>query len=95
MLIKLMPEYECFPLWGYINNELSNINPESLPISKRLKDDLNQWADGYESTYSRNNPIESGFSSELEEKKFLNDAYALKNKLQLELGLSYEIILCL
>lgn len=46
-----MPEYECFPLWGYINDELNNIDPDDLQISQELKIDLDQWASKYESTY--------------------------------------------
>ncbi|MBO8215150.1 hypothetical protein [Acinetobacter nosocomialis] len=34
-LIKLMPDYQCYPLWEYDEFGLvANLNPKDLPISK-------------------------------------------------------------
>lgn len=88
-----MPEYECFPLWGYVNDELNNIDPDDLKISQNLKSDLNNWASKYESTYVEDNPIDSGFLSESEEKIFLEEGCVLRDRLQRELGCNYDITL--
>ena len=87
-----MPEYECFPLWGYINDELNNIDPDDLQISQDLKIDLDQWASKYESTYVKANPLDSSFLNDTDEKNFWEEGYALKNRLQCELGSNYEIL---
>ena len=93
MEIKLMPEYECFPLWGYIDNELNNIDPDGLKISRKLNSDLSHWANKYESTYLKENPVDSGFLNSSEEKEFIKEGYVLRDRLQFELGSNYEISL--
>lgn len=35
--IKLMADYDCFPLWKSSPGEVGNIDPEDLPISYDLK----------------------------------------------------------
>ena len=93
MEIKLMPEYECFPLWGYIDNELNNIDPDDLKISRKLNSDLSHWANKFESTYLKENPVNSGFLTSSEEKEFIEEGYVLRDRLQFELGSNYEISL--
>ena len=91
--VRLMPEYECHPLWVYINNELNNISPASLLISEKLINDLDEWSDEYHLTYNKYNPVESGFLSTIVEKNFFDRGCILKNRLQLELGSKFEVIL--
>ena len=88
-----MPEYECFPLWGYIDKELNNIDPDGLKISRNLKSDLSHWANKNESTYLKENPVASGFLSSSEEKEFIEEGCILRDRLQSELGSNYEIFL--
>jgi hypothetical protein len=42
--IKLMADYQCHPLWNMSPGEYGDINPDDLPISQELKDQLNAWA---------------------------------------------------
>ncbi len=44
--IKLMADYQCYPLWDM--EEIGNIDPNKLPISIVLKRQLNTWAECYD-----------------------------------------------
>ncbi|MDF0606328.1 hypothetical protein HZU77_011800 [Neisseriaceae bacterium TC5R-5] len=62
--IKLKPDYFSYSLWesdseGFVDN----IDANTLPISDRLKQDINQWEENYEATYCADNPTESGLAS--------------------------------
>jgi hypothetical protein len=59
--IKLMADYECWCLWDMEN--IDNLDPEKLPISKSLKQSLSLWECEYDATLNRNDPIKSGFKS--------------------------------
>jgi hypothetical protein len=62
--IAVMPDYQCFPLWLYVDDELEdNPAPSELPISLPLQEDLLAWADAYDATFDEDGPVESGFPS--------------------------------
>jgi len=61
--IRLMPEYDCFPLWEEVVDGVKNVDPSTLPLSPELQQDLDKWADDYESTMNPDYPPESGFPS--------------------------------
>jgi len=42
-IIKLMADYQCFPLWEASPGKVGNVDPNTLPISEGLK--LN-WKNG-------------------------------------------------
>jgi hypothetical protein len=90
--IKLMADYDCFPLWGFIDGEFGNIDPNELLLSEDIKTQLLQWAKIYDSTLDKNDPSNSGFvsiESELEFKKFGDK---LAQQLRLELGDTYLVL---
>lgn len=91
MHIKLMSEYECYPLWCYEDDIPINIDPESLFISDALKNDITKWSEKYEATYVKQNPIEFGFKTQSEERKFIEEGYILESRLQKELGTRYKV----
>ena len=90
--IKLMADYECHPLWNASDLEYGNIDPGTLPISERLMSALKQWADDFDRTLDRDNPVESGFHSEEEEREFSQRGAQLAQALQHELGSSVEVV---
>lgn len=90
--IKLMADYECFPLWE-TSPGTGNIDPDTLPISQNLKNDLNAWAKSYDETLNHSDPLNSGFNTENDEKAFHDKACELSNKLQEELGEDFLIIM--
>lgn len=86
-----MPDYQCFPLWEIGENIYDNIDPNDLPISQELKRDLYAWADTYESFLNLEDPLNSRFVSEEEEKQFETDGENLQKRLQEELGENFKI----
>lgn len=90
-----MPDYECHPLWHYRSDNVGEINPETLPISSKLKSMLLTWATEYDSTLNQDNPVESGFANkEIKEAfvaKGLEIANILKNELKIIEVIYYDI----
>lgn len=91
--IKLMPDYQCYPLWGMSENNLGNIDPRSLPISEKLISNLMDWAKKYDATLNLEEPINSGFATKEFELAFKKEGEYLLNRLRIELGNSYHLIL--
>ena len=58
--IKLMPDYECFPLWWDTAHpyctEVGNIDPASLGVSAQLVADLNAWAADFDASLDWDDP---------------------------------------
>lgn len=69
-IIKIMADYQCFPLWKIDDEGVENIDPNKLPISQQLRDMLVDWQNKYDSTLSLGDPIISGFKTEAEEIEF-------------------------
>lgn len=90
--IKLMADYECYPLWIGSDGEVGNIGPDFLPISDFLKNELNDWSDEYNKTLILDNPLESGFKTINEEIAFREKGKYLQERLQIELGNDYDVI---
>lgn len=89
--LKLMPDYDCYPLWVRDDAGLENIDPNSLNISTNLKKSLEIWKKKYDSTFVRGNPIESGFKSKDDEKIFYEEGKKIYYELSKELGFSYKV----
>jgi hypothetical protein len=89
--LKLMADYECFPLWEMLDNGLDNVNPSELPLSDDLKNSLNIWSNKYDQTLNHDDPANSGFASEADEKQFEQEGEALLECLKKELGIEFRI----
>jgi len=80
----LMPDYQCEPLWS----GSGNIDPKTLPITKKLQDGLKAWSNTFESA---TNQGQTGFSSSKEKTNFEKQGKSLKKSLQAELGQDYKV----
>lgn len=89
--LRLMADYECYPLWVSEPGKVLNVNPEKVPISVGLVCDLREWSSLYDATLNREDPARSGFDSAEEEREFKRSGEILARRLQDELGMSYEI----
>lgn len=89
--IKLMAEYNYFPLWYLETGD--NLDEEDLPLSVEMIEKLNNWADIYNNIIDWDNPSESGFKSEEEKQNFDNQRDILVMELQKELGKDYQVCL--
>ena len=89
--IKLMPEYQCWPLWSS-DIDGNNVDPNTLAISDDLKRELDSWSDEYDATLNMEYPPDSDFPSLEAFEQFQTKGNDLQKRLQLELGLGYRII---
>ena len=83
--IKVMTDYQCFPIWHYGSDTVGDIDPASLPISKELAVSLLDWASTYDETLNRQDPVKSGFSTEAAETEFIEKGLELAQMLKCEL----------
>jgi len=89
--LKLMADYDCWPLWEASPGLIGNVDPGDLPISQSLNDRLARWATDFDATLDRDNPIQSGFSTSEDEAAFLARGTALGTELQAELGPTFQV----
>lgn len=55
-VIKLMADYQCFPLWEASPGAVGNIDPKDLPISLSLQRELMVWAEKFDATLNMQDP---------------------------------------
>lgn len=89
--IKLMADYECYPLWEEFSDGVDNIAPSSLPISEHLAKKVGAWGDVYEKTLNHDDPASSSFSSQEAMTMFETEGRKLHNELKLELGSQFTV----
>ncbi len=90
--IKLMPDYQCWPLW-HVGGKVGNINPAELPLSAETVEHLLRWAKAFDNTINLDEPKDEshGLSAqELEE--FEQEGISLWQRLQEELPPNYEVL---
>jgi hypothetical protein len=86
MQIRVMPDYDCAPLWWDQADHVGDIQPEELGLSNDLCTDLWAWAAAYDATLVRSDPIKSGFVSPAAERAFEEQGRSLSNRVAGELG---------
>lgn len=89
--IRLMADYQCFPLWEASPGQVGNIDPKSLPISDELRIKLMNWARDYDETLNMDDPVSSGFRSDKEEAEFIEAGLELADRLRSELGSDFVV----
>ncbi len=62
--IKLMADYQCWCLWDM--RDPRNINPDTLPISDALKEQLHAWEAAFDKTLDLDDHTNIGFKSDSE-----------------------------
>lgn len=90
-VIKLMADYQCFPLWETSPGQVGNIDPKDLPISHELKMQLLAWAQIYDETLNMDDPTCSGFQSDEDEIEFKRVGNELGERLKAELGIDFNV----
>ena len=84
--LKIMADYQCFPIWGAFDNYSGNINPELLPITDELKEMFSAWRIKYDETLNDENPASSGFRTKEQEYLFDNQGVVLWKALAEQMG---------
>lgn len=90
-IIKLMADYQCFPLWEASPGRVGNIDPKDLHISHELKAQLQAWAQFYDETLNMDDPTCSGFKSDADEIEFKRIGNELGERLRTELGVDFNV----
>jgi len=90
-ILKLMTDYQCFPLWGVAPDDIGDIDPASLPLSDATQQRLLAWAHTYDCTLDHDDPSAAGFATIQEAAAFEKEGIALWLQLQQELGADFEI----
>jgi hypothetical protein len=91
-IIKLMADYDCFPLWEASPGQVGNIDPAQLPISPELRLKLGVWAANFDATLNRDNPAQSGFRNAEMQSEFKRAGDEIGQQLKRELGADFSII---
>lgn len=91
LIIKIMPDYQCFPLWKIDDTGGENLNPKELPITKDLMGNLINWQNKYDATLNMSDPITSGFKNETEEIDFEKQGIKIWKQMMEEIGDIYQI----
>jgi len=90
--IKLMADYECYPLWWVNSDKIGNIDPETLPLSQETISRLEKWEESYNATLNWQDPGNSPDLSPEEEAAFEQEGISLWKQLQKELAPNYEVV---
>jgi hypothetical protein len=91
--IKLMWDYDCYPLWHFGGREVGNIDPDSLPLSPATRARLKAWAAIPDAKLDRHNPPDTATAwSEDEKLAFEAEGRQLWRALQQELGQAYGVV---
>jgi hypothetical protein len=88
--IKLMADYDCYPLWHGGGDQIGNIDPRTLPISTALVEALRDWAAEYDSRLDRKDGSVS-VTPEAEE-AFDRTGIELARRLRQELGAGWDVV---
>ena len=91
--IKLMADYQCYPIWNTSPGEYGDMSPRDLPISKELQDRILNWAAVYDGTLDPEYPPNSGFMSAELEGDFKQEGERLVAMLRDELGPDFSVTL--
>lgn len=81
--MKLMSDYQCWCIWDMVDPD--NVNPDTLPISDELKQELHNWESAFDATLDLIDHTNIGFLSEQQYNEFYDSGWELFSRLQSEL----------
>ena len=87
-ILPILADYGCFPLWREEGEFFDNIDPksETLNLSTSLAEDLDRWSLRFDATLNQEYPPGSGFESDAEEERFVQEGRNLAERVAAELG---------
>lgn len=84
--IRVMADYDCFPLWRDDPDGVSNIPPGEAGLPEELANELMVWADVYDRTLDRGDPLRSGFADADAEARFVAQGRVLAGRVAAAVG---------
>jgi len=91
MKLRIMADYDCYPLWQFGSGSSRNVCPSELPIPDELIRRLSSWQRRYDDTLLRTDPVLSGFSSVEEELSFEREGRDIWREMRSALGPGYQV----
>lgn len=85
--LKLMADYQCFPLWWLGGRPIGMIEPDVLPLSEELKRRLSGWA----AVYDRLMQTDYRWPTAAAQAAFVREGRVLLAALRDALGPGYEV----
>ena len=85
-----MWDYNCWPLWRHRQEDVDNIDPDTLPLSTVTKDRLEAWAAFPDAKLDRNYPPDTVWTDE-ETAAHEAEGRALWRLLRNELGSGFRV----
>jgi hypothetical protein len=89
--IKLMPDYQCWPLWHHGGSRVGNIDPRELGLSDALVGALEHWKEVYDSHLDLADPASTRWTKE-EEAEFERLGRMLCRDLAREIGDRFSVV---
>lgn len=89
--IKLMADYQSWPLWWSGDHDPGNIDPALLPISPEVQARLQAWADTFDSFMDWDNPSSSDEPSPDQFVSFEQEGFKLWCELRKQLAPEYTV----
>ncbi|WP_131769675.1 hypothetical protein [Candidatus Protofrankia californiensis] len=84
--MKLMAEWQSWPVWDYSDGIPDNLDHAQLPISADLVAEISEWDRGFQETFNTDYPPDSGFLTDEEARAFDALGHELALRLAWELG---------
>ncbi|HWV82250.1 MAG TPA: hypothetical protein VNZ50_12530 [Hyphomicrobiaceae bacterium] len=82
--IKVMADYDCYPLWALDEEKIGNFAPNHLGVSLELENDLWTWASDFDMSLNVDDPAESLWSDE-QHREHIEQGLALARRVKAEL----------
>lgn len=89
--IKLMSDYQCYPLWAMGNEAPANLAPNTLPLSSETLLGLEKWAAMFDSWMDLEEPASTTEPSATQVATFEAEGIRLWKQLRRELAPTYEV----
>jgi hypothetical protein len=89
--IRIMAEYECFPIWIIRGAQTLNVPPRDLEIDQDLAGELQRWATDFDMTYKPDDPLSSGFPDADDEREFNERGQRLARRVATAIGPKFEV----
>lgn len=86
--VTVMAEFECWPLWQDADRGRVNVDPGEVGLPAALVDDLNAWADMFDTTYRPEDPSASGFPDARAEDAFYAEGLRLARRTAQAMGVT-------
>ena len=93
--IKIMRDYQCYPIWIDDFEHFTNLNPAEIPLSKNLVQRLSAWSELYEKNVNLIDPFDVfnvSLKSELEERAEELEGLEIWLAVRNELKEKYDVI---